>query len=175
MYKRALCMVVLAQLAGCSSMSVEECKVADWYAVGLQDGRNGAPSSRVNDYAEDCLEANVTVDQAAWFNGYDLGLTHYCMPDNGYRVGRSGGVYNGVCDSPFFLEQYNKGRAEYRVEQRIRDIDRELDSIAVQLKQLDKNARNNSDEAKRLRRSEKMLRAERRSLITPTIQYNFTF
>ncbi|WP_299014064.1 DUF2799 domain-containing protein [uncultured Photobacterium sp.] len=175
MYKRPLCMVVLVQLVGCSSMSVEECKVADWYSVGLQDGQNGAPSSRVSDYAEDCLEANVTVDQAVWFNGYDLGLTYYCMPDNGYRIGRSGGGYYGVCDSPLFLEQYNLGRKEYQVEQRIREIDRELASIANQLRQLEKNAKYNSDEGKRLRSRESMLRSERRSLMVPTIQYHFTF
>jgi len=175
MWKRALCMVAMAQMIGCSSMSVEECRAADWHAVGMMDGQNGVPVTRVNDYSEDCKEAEVRVDHAAWYAGYDLGLSYYCMPDNGYRIGRSGGMYFGVCDSPLFIEQYNQGQREYRVEQRIRKIDNELVSIKRELKLLEKHDKYNSDEGKRLRSRERMLRSERRSLMVPTIQYHFTF
>lgn len=175
MFRRSLCMSLLAQLVGCSSMSVEECQVADWYSVGLQDGQNGVPSSRINDYAQDCREANVMVDHLSWGNGYELGLTYYCMPDNGYRVGRYGGVYNGVCDNPQFIEQYNRGIQEYRVEQRIQEIDRELSTIAYQVQQLNKKQNGNSEEARYLRKREKMLRSERQALIVPTYQYQYHF
>ncbi|MGF1716495.1 DUF2799 domain-containing protein [Photobacterium chitinilyticum] len=175
MRKLALSILVIAQMAGCSSMSVEECKTADWQAVGTIDGQNGVPASRVNDYSEDCKEAGVRVDQPAWYAGYDLGLSYYCVPDNGYRIGRSGRAYYGVCDSPVFIEQYNQGQREYRVEKRIMKIDNELVSIDRELKRLEKHANNNSDEAKRLRRRDAALRAERRSLMVPTIQYHFTF
>lgn len=176
MWKLALSITAVALLAGCSAMSVEECKTADWYMVGTIDGQNGVPASRVSDYVEDCTEeAGVRVDHAAWYAGYDLGLAYYCVADNGYRIGRSGLAYYGVCENPMFIEQYNQGQKEYGIEQRIMKIDQELTSISRELKQLDKHANTDSDKAKRLRRRSIELRDERRSLLVPTIQYHFTF
>ena len=169
--KRALLpLTLITLLSGCASMSPEECKTADWYNVGYQNGLNGNAPSIINSYTEDCNEAGVTPNRAQWKEGFDKGTIIYCSPDNGYTLGSEGREYYGVCSNKQFLENYQLGRQEYQRQQRIQQIDTEISVID---NQLDNNP--DKENAKRLKEKRKRLADERSQLLTPTINFNLNF
>lgn len=161
---------LITLLSGCASMSPEECKTADWYKVGYQNGLNGNAPSIINSYTKDCNEAGVTPNRTQWKKGFDNGTIIYCSPDNGYTVGREGREYYGVCSNKRFLENYQLGRQEYQRKQRIQQLDTEISLIDNQLA-------NNPDEkkAKSLKEKRKKLVGERSQLLTPAINFNVSF
>jgi hypothetical protein len=129
--RRLLGMFILVALAGCASMTVEECKVARWGEVGLRDGLAGAPLSRLNDLVKDCAEAKVAVDTPAYLQGRDQGLISYCRVDNATQIGLNGGLYAGVCPAGIdgeFRRRFSLGREGFDARAQVRSLDsRRLD------------------------------------------------
>lgn len=163
-------LTLLTALAGCTSMSPEECKTANWYQVGYQDGLNGHNPNLINNYAEDCGEVGISADNAAWQQGFNNGALIYCSPDNGYSVGVEGREYYGVCSSNLFLENYQLGRQEYERKQRIEELDKQISDIDFQL-----NNKPAKDTKKYLEEKRKRLVRERSDLLTPTYNFNLNF
>ena len=71
-------------LAGCSSLSEEECRAMSWYNQGYQDGEQGKTRSATRDYQKTCGEYGLRVDEAEWQRGYAKGLELYCIPELAY-------------------------------------------------------------------------------------------
>jgi hypothetical protein len=84
-------------LAGCATMSADQCRVADWGVVGLRDGQGGAPLSLLDDRTKDCAKAGVQVGSVQYLQGREVGLQAYCQIGNAVRQGLSGHGYEGVC------------------------------------------------------------------------------
>lgn len=143
-----------AALSGCASMSVEECLVADWESVGLEDGTRGRGSDGIGRYREACAKAGVTPDLAAYEKGRNAGLVQFCRPARGYEFGRKGGSYAGVCPSETegeFLAAYNEGREYYEFEQAVSEAESAVTSGEYSLraarKELDKGERRLDDDS----------------------------
>jgi hypothetical protein len=85
-----LLMVLSLLLAGCESMTVSECKVADWGRVGFADGARGEEERRIVDYSEDCAKAGIVPNASLYRYGWDQGIVHFCTPANGWRQGTEG-------------------------------------------------------------------------------------
>ena len=104
--------------AACAQSVAERsaaCAATDWYAYGLTDGRLGVPERERQDLFQDCLEAGAVVDVAAYRAGWSEGLAEYCTAETGYRVGREGRPYHGVCRGQAerdFLQGRERGREE---------------------------------------------------------------
>lgn len=104
-------LALVLSLAGCASaMKQDECASADWYTLGFEDGRKGAPTDQLMRYAQQCGPFGITPNSTAYAQGRTEGLTLYCTADNGFRVGRNGEDYHGVC--PSHLEAAFKRRYE---------------------------------------------------------------
>lgn len=161
---------ILTLLSGCASMSPDECKTADWYQVGYQDGQQGKNPNIINDYSKDCAEAGVTADHARWKEGFTKGTILYCSPDNGYQVGLAGKEYYGVCDSKQFVDNYQLGHQQYQVQQRLQEIDNQISVIDGQL-----SNKPDKDTADRLREQRRALAEERADLLRPDINFNLHF
>ena len=119
-------------LAGCETISPEECRVADWYAIGNKNGANGQSLADLNDYAKDCAKAGVTPDRRACADGHADGLRLYCTPEEGYERGLQNAYYGGVCPPELerdFLPAYRHGREIYRVNAAIEDARRDIDDL----------------------------------------------
>jgi len=84
-------------LAGCATMSEDECRSANWEQTGYRDGARGVPETRMGSRAEACAEFSVELDRDAYMAGYERGLVLYCRPENAVRVAFDGGSYSGVC------------------------------------------------------------------------------
>ncbi|NND37007.1 MAG: DUF2799 domain-containing protein [Gammaproteobacteria bacterium] len=113
----------LIALAGCGGMSANECELADWQAVGYEDGVNGRSTDRFGGHRKSCAKHEVAPDFQAYRTGRDAGLREYCQPARGYREGTRGARYVGVCPAdlePAFLSSYNEGRELYELESAVR-------------------------------------------------------
>jgi hypothetical protein len=102
-----------AALAGCASLSEDECRRADWGAIGQRDGAAGAGPDRLAAHAKACAKVGVVPDEALWLRGREAGLMSYCTGPNGRDVGARGMGYGGVCVGSTevdFLRGYEIGR-----------------------------------------------------------------
>lgn len=77
-------------LAGCESMTVSECQIADWGRVGFNDAAAGVSESRLTAYREDCGKAGVQPNIQAYRQGWDAGIVRFCTAANGWREGLQG-------------------------------------------------------------------------------------
>lgn len=144
-------------LAGCASMSEQDCLKADWLAVGLKDGRQGTALDEITSHQESCAKTGVVPDTAKWRTGHAQGLLSYCTPNSGWNAGVANNFYHGVCaglDEPTFLRHYRAGQAVWQAR---RDLSRNrstLNRLEDELKKATKD-----DDRKRLR--DEISRAER--------------
>jgi len=130
-----ICLVVF--LSGCSTMSKEECKQADWYLKGVDDATKGFPLDRVVEHGKACARINIVPDMKDYREGHAKGARLYCVPEKGYSEGRTGAAYNGICPvelEPKFLRAYRDGQELYNIQ---RNIDRMINQINSSHSQID--------------------------------------
>lgn len=134
--------LVLLSLAGCASLSEEECRTADWQMIGFEDGTRGKPLNTIGDHRKACAKVAVVPDMQAYETGHRKGLQTYCTPQNGYILGQSGSNFNGICsgiNERQFHRGYEEGRLRY-------DLQRDLSALEKQHEALTKQLQHLSDE-----------------------------
>lgn len=154
-----------AALNGCATLSEAECVTGDWYGIGRGDGAQGRSHERLGEHIEACQSHGITPDHTLYEQGRQEGLLSFCTPQSGFRRGRLGGSYGGVCPAHLegdFLAGYSDGRmvhaaqsiydAAYNDQQRYIQDARNLESqIRTEEASLDDEAL--SDEQRRTIRS----------------------
>ena len=145
-HKRMLATAALALLiAGCASgLSKDECQMADWYTIGYEDGVQGRPEARIGEHRKACAKHGVAFNFEAYHSGWEKGTYRYCQPGNGYRLGRSGKHYAGICADelePQFLHAYGHGRELYDLEAELQRIERTLHHKRKRLNGIEKQMR----------------------------------
>ncbi|MDH4150940.1 MAG: DUF2799 domain-containing protein [Betaproteobacteria bacterium] len=139
---RLLTVAALAlALQGCgsTSMSKNECLTADWYAIGYESGIRGQREAQISQHRKACAEHGITPDLARFLQGRDVGLQRYCEPRNGYRLGRNGTNYDGICPQRLdgeFTSAYRAGRELYDTEQNINRYGRRIGNLQSDLNAL---------------------------------------
>lgn len=126
---------------GCATISKEQCLSGDWGAVGYGDGVDGRPMSRLDAHAKACAKVGVTPEPVPYFAARAEGLKRYCTEPNGFRVGREGKSYAGVCPPPVeaeFLGGYADGERVHAATQRLESARSDLSSADARA---DKRAR----------------------------------
>lgn len=124
----ALSLVILV-LAGCASMSSEECTASDWSAIGYEDGSQGYASDRFGSHRKACAKHGVTADFSAYQKGRTAGLVEYCQPGRGFNAGASGEQYQGVCGAdlePEFLDAYRVGQQLYTLRSNVNSANSQI-------------------------------------------------
>ena len=122
-------LAVLGVISGCSTMSADECATADWRTIGYEDGAAGLEASAISRHRKACAKHGVTANFDAYEAGRHEGLRQYCRPANGYKVGRKGTTYNGVCPRDMedeFLAAYEDGYEHFRLQKAVQDIQRDI-------------------------------------------------
>lgn len=130
----------LLGLASCATLSKEQCLAGDWSGQGYSDGAAGLSMSRLDEHAEACAKHGVTPDAAAYADGRDQGLVRYCTPASGFRSGRTGSGYGGVCPAWLerdFLPAYQDGQLVYAAQQALDAARGRVDSLGGRLEELD--------------------------------------
>ena len=109
-------------LAGCASMSKEDCLAGNWYAQGFEDADGGRTFDRLDAHAKACAKVGAVPDEAVYGRGYEAGLVDYCTPERGYRLGEADGEYRDICPfetEPAFLGRYVDGLESALVDREI--------------------------------------------------------
>lgn len=138
-------------LVGCESMSAPQCKVADWYRVGLADGAGGERDSRIADYTEDCAKAGVTPNATLYRRGWDAGIVQFCTAANGWREGVQGHsgkstVCLGQVGYSAFSHYFDAGMQVHRINEQMQHNAQESQRLQQSLE-----SSKNDEEAKNLR------------------------
>lgn len=138
--------LIAMTMAGCETMSKEECRSADWFQVGYQDGRDGKRRSHIEYIAESCAKANVTPDRESYFDGRNRGLREYCTPEHGFDLGKNGTSYSHVCPP----ETANRFEASYKDGHRIYDARQLVSELEEKRHKLEEHlSKANTDEEKK--------------------------
>ncbi len=115
----ALIIASVLALGGCASMSKQECLSADWLARGIEDGKQGAPLSRLSEHTKSCGKVAVVPDEPLYAQGRARGLQEYCTSEVGLSQGSDNRTYHDVCpldrERPF-LVSYIDGLELYALE-----------------------------------------------------------
>lgn len=131
----------LSCIAGCASMNEAECRNADWRMIGLEDGMAGLSRAKIGDHRQACAKHNMTPDLDAYNNGHREGVISFCTEANGYKFGRSGGSYSGVCPEDLrdeFLLGFQQGKKLHKVEQELRELVSSIKRSETRIKAIQK-------------------------------------
>ncbi|HSA82470.1 MAG TPA: DUF2799 domain-containing protein [Geminicoccaceae bacterium] len=110
-------------------MDADECRTADWRAIGYEDGVQGRDAASFGTYRKACAEHGVSANLDAWLGGRGEGLEHFCRPQNGYRLGVQGNPYAGVCPLALeagFVAAHAEGYGLYQREAALRQLEKQL-------------------------------------------------
>ncbi len=119
-------LIVVVALAGCATMSENQCLANDWQTVGYADGANGHGPSRLLKHQDACMKHGVNPDREAYLSGYRNGVTVFCTPRNGFMRGESGYSYSQVCPPELeraFHAGYRDGRQIYLAGAEVKRLD----------------------------------------------------
>lgn len=112
-FKRHAFLLILAIftliLGGCSSLSKDECMLANWHHIGLEDGREGRDNTYVSEHRSACNSHGVRVDYEAYQKGYRQGVEEFCRMTDHYELGRAGEPRATQCNSNSALHAYEDG------------------------------------------------------------------
>ena len=135
-----LCLA-LGLLAGCSTLSEGECKVADWQAIGEEDGTMGQNPDYIASHRKACAKFGIAPDNAKYKKGYEEGLLRYCNEHNGFARGEQGKPYPGMCPAHLeagFLFGYERGLILYGLTSEISAAKSSISEKQNSIKSLDK-------------------------------------
>ncbi|MDG2460992.1 MAG: DUF2799 domain-containing protein [Luminiphilus sp.] len=135
MMNRASLLVAGVILAGCATMSPEECLQANWEEIGYNDAIEGRSVSRSQAHREACAETGVNVDFELYRHGYALGLPYYCTRETGFESGDHGGEYAAQCVSenfPDYASGYSEGLDVFALKRELRELEERIDDKSAQ-------------------------------------------
>lgn len=128
---RFLLVVSVVLLTGCASLSREECLTGDWHGIGYSDGLQGRAETYLQQHQQACAEHQIKINLDNYLAGREKGLQQFCLPANAYQQGRAGKTYNYVCpkaQEQAYLDAYNKGYAYYQQNEKVKKLQREINS-----------------------------------------------
>lgn len=129
-------LTALSLLGSCATMSEEQCLTGAWGQVGYADGAAGYTMSRLNEHAEACAKHGVAPDEAIYRSARADGLRVYCTAESGFRAGRTGGGYAGVCPADLerdFMPAFRDGETVRVAQQAVESAQSELSSARYRL------------------------------------------
>jgi hypothetical protein len=150
---RSLLLAFAALASGCASLDKDECRSADWYAIGLEDGARGRPVERLGDHRRACAEHGVAPQTERYLAGRNEGLKTFCTYERGFAHGRGGQSYAGGCPAPLaasFQAGYLLGRELHELERRHGEVQKEIARSKARLKEGLPGPRQRSAEVERI-------------------------
>ncbi len=137
---------VLLSLSGCATLSKEECSAANWRSIGFEDGSRGYLKQRIGSHREACAEYGMSPDVEAYMRGHDDGVRQYCIPRQGFNLGKRGGSYNGVCPAGLerqFLNAFNQGKQVHGLVSKVNLIHNDIHELEKEQETLQKEIEDN--------------------------------
>lgn len=139
------CTLVLAaagMLAGCATMSEDQCRKTDWYQRGVRDGNQGEPERHLDAHRQACAKAGVAPDETRWRQGWREGVRGYCTPRWAWQIGTENRSYRGACrdvDEAVFLRWYQAGKDVHKTKSERDEKQREIERLEKDLQKAQKD------------------------------------
>jgi len=146
-------------LGGCGGMSASECELADWRAVGYEDGSRGRSTDTFGRHRKACAKHEVAADFDDYQAGRQSGLREYCKPERGYQEGARGAQYHGVCPADLesdFYDAFLEGQILYNLESAVAKTARQIESNKARMNSIEKKLAENTSDAIRGLSSDKL-------------------
>tara|TARA_B100000029_G_C16947640_1_gene731297 strand:+ start:158 stop:550 length:393 start_codon:yes stop_codon:yes gene_type:complete len=102
---------LLVLLSGCASLTENQCKVANWYKIGLKDAEKGHEESRIEDHKKSCAKLKITPNPEQYKKGREVGLQEFCTESKGLSYGISRRDFPDICPEELRLN-FEKGYKE---------------------------------------------------------------
>lgn len=137
-------------LWGCGGMSASECELADWRAVGYEDGSRGRSTSAFGQHRKACAKHEVAADFDNYQAGRQAGLREYCKPERGYQEGARGAKYQGVCPAdlePDFYDAFLEGQILFNLESAVAKTTRQIEANKARMNTIEKRLADNTSDA----------------------------
>ena len=129
----------LLLLAGCATMNEDECRSADWYTVGFEDGAHGRAINYIGNHREACAEYGISPRADRYQDGWNEGIRRYCTPRNGYQAGMRGASRSAQCPADLardFDIAYHYGYRIYLLNRELSAIDHDMRAAQNELEQV---------------------------------------
>jgi len=130
--------VALLSLAGCETMSPEQCAGADWRALGFQDASNNGVQN-LSARADSCAKASIAPDQDAYQSGFAQGMVAFCRPAHGFQFAADGHTFAGICPDdlePKFRPAYQDGQIVARADQDAQEARSQVSSLESRIEDI---------------------------------------
>jgi len=127
-----LSLLVFLVLAGCATLTKEECQSADWYQIGVTDGAEGYGAERLQSHRRACAKVGVSPDAEQWLAGRERGLRLYCTSSKAFEEGQNGRTIRGGCtpsETRAMMPAWEWGRMWWQLQQEIISINSEITTI----------------------------------------------
>lgn len=125
MVRFVACVAAALLLAGCETMSREDCASADWSSIGERDGLYGEARAKFEERRAQCAKFGMESSADDYDRGRNRGIRSYCTPEAGFDAGRNGRPYRGVCPPETegaFLSEYQVGRRLYDLNEEVKQL-----------------------------------------------------
>lgn len=126
----------LILVAGCATLTEDECRQGNWQEIGQRDGANGRTADHVSRHFKACEKTGIKPDISLWEKGRQQGLPMYCTPARAYREGRDGHDLSPVCpaaDLRALAAANEKGQQYHRIGEEISDLRSEINEVETAL------------------------------------------
>lgn len=110
-------------LVACTTLSRRECETIDWKQRGAADGSKGAPPGKFVREAQACREHGLQANEAAYQEGFKLGLENFCTYKGGYEYGLAGQTDTNYCSKEKEAEFLRGNLAGYAVYGKKREVE----------------------------------------------------
>ena len=140
-------------VAGCATLDKDECRTADWYAVGLEDGARGRAIERLGEHRRACAKHNVAPNAERYVAGRKEGLMSFCTYHRGFAEGRAARPYAAACPEPSaasFVHGYQRGRELHELHRRLDEVEKDIARTKTALKDGIPSPRARANEIERL-------------------------
>lgn len=169
------CCIAMAICGGCATLSEDECRTANWRAIGYEDGSQGRPADYLAQHRRACAEYGVAPELEPYRIGREQGLRNYCQSGRGYSEGLNGTEYRHVCPrdmEPAFMSGYQAGRRIYLIEREVYSLDSKIERQQKELERVRKELETERDkeQIRALARKEGALENEIRDMEREKIQ-----
>ena len=95
---------------------------SSWFEIGQDDAIRGKPRQSADALRESC--PGIRPDFAAYDDGWINGISTYCTPRNGLRVGSAGKRYLRICPQPdaAFRKAFDVGAGLYQIKRSLTNL-----------------------------------------------------
>lgn len=152
-------------LSACATLNEDECKTVNWQQLGDIDGSQGHHATRIAKHNKACEKHGLPVNTAAYNDGWIAGIARYCVPQNGFNLGKRGATYRGSCPSQFataFEAAYNPAKSLYDAVTELRRAERSIEQGIDEIARLSYSK--NPKDLEKLKQVSKQLHFDQRDL-----------